>query len=200
MYNPLHFKIEEQAQIEAFIHNHPFATLTTYGESGLFATHLPIFYEAGVFYGHIAKANPHPVNHKGEALIMLLGLDGYISPSHYASKKEHGKVVPTWNYEALHVYGTLEFDESDEFKHFLVSKLTQKFETPRAKPWAVSDAPESYIKGQLKGIIGLRFTPSRFEMKRKMSQNRTSEDREGVIKGLALENPPLSAAVLRDFK
>jgi transcriptional regulator len=175
MYNPAHFRITDETRIDAFLQAHSFASLITMGDE-LYATHLPLFYEEGVFYGHIAKANKHPL---GASMVIMQGVDGYISPTLYPSKAETHKVVPTWNYVTYHAWGELEFDDSRDFKHMLVSKLTQKSE----KEWRVTDAPESYIEGQLKGIIGLRFRVTRQEFKAKMSQNRTETDRAGVIAG-----------------
>jgi transcriptional regulator len=192
MYEPPHFKVENQEEINAFIAAHSFGTLITQGEQGLFATHLPFFYQDNCFHGHIAKANPHPL---GESLLIFLGVEGYISPNHYATKALTHKVVPTWNYEALHVRGTLEFTHLRDDKLHLVTRLTTQEEAQEPHPWAVSDAPQDYIEGQLKGIIGLKFTPSQFQFKRKMSQNRSDADREGVKAGLAKTNPILAEKI-----
>lgn len=186
MYNPPHFRITDEAQIEAFLKMHSFATLVTMGEE-LYAMHLPLFYETGVFYGHIAKANKHP---NGKSMVIIQGVDGYISPNLYPSKQEHHKVVPTWNYETYHAWGELEFDDTPEFKHMLVSKLTSNHD----ETWRVSDAPPPFIEAQLKGIVGLRFKITRQEFKAKMSQNKNEQDRQGVIAGASKD---ISQAVLK---
>jgi transcriptional regulator len=186
MYNPPHFRITDEAQIEAFLKAHSFATLVTMSDE-LYATHLPLFYEAGVFYGHIAKGNKHPT---GKSMVIMQGVDGYISPNLYPGKSEHHKVVPTWNYVTYHAWGDLEFNDTRDFKLMLVSKLTEKSE----KDWRVSDAPPDFIESQLKGIIGLTFKVSRQEFKAKMSQNRNEQDKQGVIAGAS---PDISQQVLK---
>jgi transcriptional regulator len=113
-----------------------------------------------------------------------MGPDAYVSPSWYSSKLEHGKVVPTWNYVAVHAYGPVEFFEDADRLLEVVTRLTNLHEQPRAKPWAVTDAPETFIRAHLKGIVGLRLPVTRLEGKRKMSQNRSEADRRGVAEGL----------------
>lgn len=193
MYNPPHFKVEDEAKITSFIAQNPFATLISHGSKGLFASHLPLFYKDDVFYGHLAKANPHETLHEGEALIIMQGLHEYITPNFYPSKQENHKVVPTWNYVTLHVWGELSFHHDDETKLWLVSKLTNMQETKEPMPWAVNDAPSDFIKGQLKGIYGITFKPSRMSFKEKLSQNRNQADYEGVKQRLLERNPKMSA-------
>lgn len=139
-----------------------------------------------MLYGHVARANPQwktpPI---GEALVLFAGADAYITPSWYAAKAEHGKVVPTWNYEAVHAYGTAEFFDDPARLRDAVTRLTALYEAPRAAPWAVSDAPEAFVAAQMRGIVGVRLPISRIEGKRKMSQNRSEADRAGVAAGLA---------------
>ena len=166
------------------------STLVTATSEGLIATPLPLILdesegEHGVLYGHLAKANPQwKLPATGEALAIFSGPDAYVTPSWYAAKREHGKVVPTWNYVAVHAYGQAEFFEDEDRLREVVTRLTNLYEHPRAEPWAVTDAPEVFIKSQLKGIVGLRLPVSRIEGKRKMSQNRSAEDRDGVAQGL----------------
>lgn len=114
-----------------------------------------------------------------------MGPDAYVSPSWYAAKAEHGKVVPTWNYVAVHAYGAVAFFDDPQRLHDAVSRLTGRHEGGRPAPWKVGDAPDDYIAAQLKGIVGVEVTISRLEGKRKLSQNRTAADRQGVIAGLA---------------
>jgi transcriptional regulator len=190
MYIPPAFKVDDRSELIAMINAVPLAQLVTATEDGLMATPLPLQLDAsegphGVLYGHVAKANPQwrsqPV---GEAMAIFMGPDAYVSPSWYPTKQETGKVVPTWNYTAVHAYGAVEFFEDADRLLALVSRLTDHHEKPRAKPWAVSDAPESYIQSQLRGIVGVKLTISRIEGKRKLSQNRNAADHRGVIDGL----------------
>jgi transcriptional regulator len=118
-------------------------------------------------------------------MALFMGPDAYVSPSWYAAKREHGKVVPTWNYVAVHAYGPVEFFEDPERLLEVVTRLTELHERPRAEPWAVSDAPAPFVRAQLKAIVGLRLPIARIEGKRKMSQNRSAADRAGVAAGLA---------------
>jgi transcriptional regulator len=171
------------------------ATLVTLTEGGLIASHVPLLLEAepapnGKLIGHLARPNPQGRGAIGEALAIFHGPDGYITPSYYETKRETGKVVPTWNYIAIHAYGTLRFvDERSELLD-LVTRLTNHHETKRATPWAVSDAPDDFIAGMLNGIIGFELTITRLEGKWKMSQNRPAADRAGVIEGLREDGRP----------
>jgi len=156
------------------------------------ATPLPLLLDEteglhGTLYGHLAKAKPQwRLSPEGEALVVFTGPDGYVTPSWYATKRETGKVVPTWNHVAVHAHGPAEFFLETDRLHAVVSRLTARHEGERPEPWAVTDAPESYIQSQLKGIVGLRLPITRLEGKRKMSQNRNAADRQGVARGLAL--------------
>ena len=191
MYVPTAFQDDDPAGIAASLAAARLATLVTATPEGLVATPLPLFFDAGegghgVLYGHVARANPQwrlPV--LGEALALFSGPDAYVSPSWYAGKAEHGKVVPTWNYVAVHAYGPVEFFEEAERLRAVVSRLTDLHEAGRARPWAVGDAPEAYIAAQLRGIVGVRLAITRIEGKRKLSQNRSEADRLGVATGLA---------------
>jgi transcriptional regulator len=124
-----------------------------------------------------------------------MGPDAYVTPSWYQTKRDTGKVVPTWNYTAVHAYGPVEFFSDTQRLLGIVTRLTGIHEAPRKNPWAVSDAPADYIQSQLRGIVGLRLPITRLEAKRKMSQNRSAEDRSGVIAGLAASEDPLDRAV-----
>jgi len=190
MYVPPAFREDDPSMLRQIMRAARLSTLVTATAEGLIATPLPLILdesegEHGVLYGHLAKANPQwnlPVT--GDALVIFPGPDAYVTPSWYAAKREHGKVVPTWNYVAVHAYGRAEFFSDEDRLLEAVTRLTNLYERPRAEPWAVSDAPESFIKSQLKGIVGLRLPITRLEGKRKMSQNRSADDREGVAEGL----------------
>ena len=137
--------------------------------------------------GHLARPNPQARGAIGEALAIFQGPEAYITPSWYATKRATGKVVPTWNYVAIHAYGTVEFFDDRERLRDVVTRLTERQETPRAEPWAVTDAPADFIEGMLNGIVGFALPIARLEGKWKMSQNRPAEDRAGVIAGLEAE-------------
>lgn len=190
MYTPPAFREDDPAELRQIMHDVRLATLVTATAEGLIATPLPLILdesegEHGVLYGHLAKANPQwTLPATSEALVIFSGPDAYVTPSWYAAKREHGKVVPTWNYVAVHAYGTVEFFDDEARLLDAVTRLTNRHEQPRQQPWAVTDAPEPFIKSQLKGIIGLRLPITRIEGKRKMSQNRSELDREGVASGL----------------
>jgi transcriptional regulator len=168
------------------------ATLVTLSQDGLIASHVPMLLDAepapyGTLVGHLARPNPQARGAIGEALAIFQGPEAYITPSWYATKRATGKVVPTWNYVAIHAYGTVEFfDDRDRLRE-VVTRLTERQETPRADPWAVTDAPADFTQGMLNGIVGFVLPIARLEGKWKMSQNRPVEDRAGVIAGLEAE-------------
>ena len=191
MYTPPAFREDDPDSLREIMREARLATLITATADGLMATPLPLILdetegELGTLYGHLARANPQwNTPAVGEALVTFSGPDAYVTPSWYASKQEHGKVVPTWNYVAVHAYGEVEFFADRDRLHHAVTRLTNLYERARAKPWAVADAPENFIEAQLKGIVGIRLPISRLQGKRKMSQNRPEADRDGVAAGLA---------------
>ncbi len=191
MYNPPAFEMAERQDILALIRAVPLVQFVTATIEGPMATALPLFLdetegEMGTLYGHLARANRQwntPI--LGQGLAIFSGPDAYVRPGWYAAKKEHGKVVPTWNYATVHATGPVEFFDDPGRLHAVVSRLTALHEANRAEPWAVTDAPATYIAGQLRGIVGLRMPISALAGKRKMSQNRSAADQEGVRRGLA---------------
>jgi len=197
MYIPPAFAEDRPDELREIIRAASLPVLISDGASGLVATHLPLTLDGERLIGHFAKANAHwkAFDPARESLAIFLAVEGYVSPSWYATKAETGKVVPTWNYEAVHAYGRLEIFERPEDILPIVTKLTERYEGKRAKPWAVSDAPSDYIASQLKGIVGVVLHVSRLEGKRKLSQNKTKADREGVVTGLEHENPALAEAM-----
>lgn len=190
MYRPPAFAEDDPSQLRRIMREARLATLVTATEDGLTATSLPLLLaegegDHGVLYGHVARANPQwRLPAIGEALALFAGPDAYVSPSWYAAKREHGKVVPTWNYEAVHAYGPVEFFADEARVREVVSRLTDLHEGGRPEPWAVTDAPEAFVEAQLRGIVGLRLPITRIEGKRKLSQNRPQADRQGVAEGL----------------
>jgi transcriptional regulator len=194
MYLPELFRVEDVAQMHALMRARPFAALVSAGPSGLFASHLPTVLKDegrhGVIECHLARANPHcrDLVDGGEALMIFQGAEGYITPNWYPSKAEGGKVVPTWNFAAAHAYGRPEVVNDADWLRRHVTELTAQLERDQPRPWAPTDAPASFIDTMLRGIVGFRFAITRLEGKWKMSQNRTPQDREGVVKGLTLRD------------
>jgi transcriptional regulator len=190
MYVPPAFKDDDLDNIRATIRAARLANLVTATADGPIATPLPLFLDEsegqlGVLYGHVAKANPQWRSALiGEALAIFMGPEAYVTPSWYATKRQTGKVVPTWNYIAVHAYGPVEFFQEPERLLQVVTRLTNMHEQSRAQPWAVSDAPPDFVAAQLRGIVGFCIPVTRFEGKRKMSQNRSEVDRAGVAEGL----------------
>lgn len=191
MYTPPAFRDDDKESLRTTIRIARLATFVTATDQGPLATPLPLYLdesegEYGVIHGHLAKANPQwHVPLLGDGLAIFTGPDAYVTPAWYATKPESGKVVPTWNYVAVHAYGPVEFFHDPGRLMEAVSRLTNHHEANRAVPWAVSDAPPDYIQAQLRGIVGLRMPIIRLEGKRKMSQNRNAADRAGVAAGLA---------------
>jgi transcriptional regulator len=202
MYVPPHFAENRAEILQAAIRESGLATLVTLGSDGIEASHVPMLLDAapgalGTLHGHVAKANPQWRRAVAgvAALAIFLGPDAYVTPSWYATKRATGKVVPTWNYVAIHAYGELSFFDDPDRLLNLVTRLTEGREARREEPWAVTDAPADFIRGQLKGIVGFELPIARLEGKWKMSQNRPAEDRAGVIGGLTREGGPDEAAV-----
>lgn len=186
MYVPAHFALAEPA-VREFLAGLGAADLVTMTDDGLVATHLPLIYDeaADSLQGHVARNNDQwKRTPTAEALIIAHGPGGYVSPSWYATKQEHGKVVPTWNYVTAHVYGELVIHDDPEWVESLVRRLTEKHEAQRVHEWKVDDAPRAYVEGQLRAIVGVEVRISRVEAKAKLSQNRPAPDIAGVIAGL----------------
>jgi transcriptional regulator len=190
MYQPDHFRVEDVAQMHALMRARPFATLVSASAAGLYASHLPTVLKEegglGVIECHLARPNPHwkELAAGGEALMIFQGPHGYVTPSWYPSKAEHGRAVPTWNYAAVHAYGRPEATEDKAWLLRHVTALTEQQERHETKPWSPSDAPGSYIDAMLRGIVGFRLAITRLEGKWKMSQNREPRDQAGVVHGL----------------
>ncbi|BCW74844.1 transcriptional regulator [Arthrobacter sp. NicSoilB11] len=189
MYIPAHFAAGPDA-VRHLLTTPGAANLVTMTDHGLLATLLPFAFnpavgERGALQAHMARTNPQwSTAPAGEALAIIQGPDDYISPSWYAAKAEHGRVVPTWNYSTAHVYGELVFHDDAGWLAWHVRHLTGLHEDGRADPWAVDDAPEKFIAGQLRAIVGVELVISRIEAKEKLSQNRSDTDAEGVAAGL----------------
>lgn len=192
MYCPSAFRQDDLATLHQQIQASGLALLSSAGEQGLQASHLPLLLEPhegefGTLYGHFARANPQwrDLATGTEALVVFSGADGYVHPGWYPAKAEHGKVVPTWNYIAVHAWGQAEVFDDPERLLRLVSRLSDRHEQGRARPWAVSDAPRAYIDAMLRAIVGFALPIRRIEGKWKLSQNRSASDQAGVRAGLA---------------
>ena len=202
MYVPAHFAPGDDA-VHELLTNHGAADLVTATPDGLVATMLPFVYDRDQrsLLGHVARNNDHwrrPVI--GEALVIARGPDSYISPSWYASKAEHGRVVPTWNYLTAHVYGTLTVHDDPDWVAGLVRRLTEHHEAGRPRPWTVDDAPEKFFRGQLRAIVGIEVAITRIEAKFKLSQNRPAADIDGVIDGLRRSDDLAGAAAVEHHR
>ena len=203
MYDAEAFREVRVDVLHALIKAHPLATLVVTTEAGLEANHIPLLMDPapgpfGTLRGHVARANPvwRTFNADTEALAVFQGPQGYITPSWYPSKAQHGKVVPTWNYAVVHAHGPLKIHEDAEWLRALVTRLTESQESRRAKPWHVSDAPGDYIDTMLKAIVGIEIPVSRLQGKWKMSQNRLPQDRDGVVGALESQADEASQSLL----
>jgi transcriptional regulator len=202
MYTPKDFRVDDLAILHADMRQNTLATLISITSTGLVATHLPILLDEhrgpnGTILGHVSRANLQwkQSDPDAEALIIFTGPDTYVTPSWYPAKQETGRVVPTWNYAAIHVYGKLTFFEDPERLRDIVTRLTNQYEAAFPQPWQVTDAPPNYIDSQLKAIVGFELPITRIEGKRKFNQNRSAEDRAGVIDGLRALNDPRKTEV-----
>jgi transcriptional regulator len=207
MYLPRQFTVTDLAEIAGFVDAAAAADLVTFDGSRPVATLLPVIWDRppdfgaagdyGRLLGHVALANPQWETAQPGALALAIvhGPQAYISPSWYESKTRHGRVVPTWNYQAVHLTGRLTVHRDPEWLRALVSRLTRRHEEPGPRPWAVTDAPPQYIDGQLKAIVGVEVTITDVEAKNKLSQNRSALDQAGVIEGLRGAPGPGPAAI-----
>jgi transcriptional regulator len=204
MYQPPHHREDRLEVQHALIETHPFALLISMGPEGLLANGLPFTLkreqgERGLLKAHIARANGQWQSLDGQqVLVVFQGPISYVTPSFYETKKETGKVVPTWNYAMVQARGVARVYADPSWIGAQISELTDHQEAGRAHPWAVNDAPESYIQSQLRGIIGVEIPISSIEGKWKVSQNRPEADRRGVAEGLAVANPAM-ACLVREY-
>ena len=196
MYLPSHFAEERLDLLHEAIRAHPFATLITQGASGVAADHLPFLLQPlsgalGTLQGHLARANPAWLAASDVAtnvLVIFHGPQAYVSPSWYPTKQEHGKVVPTWNYQVIHARGQLRVIDDPDWKRALLDGLTREHEAAFPEPWQVADAPSQYIDRLLTAIVGIEIEITGLEGKFKLSQNQPEVNRAGVIAGLGERN------------
>ena len=191
MYQPPHFR-EDRIEIQhALIKAHPLGLLVTNGHSGLIANPIPFALaptasSLGTSRAHLSRANPQwkDFDPAQEVLVVFQGVETYITPSWYEAKREHGKVVPTWNYAIVQAYGRMKTIDDPAWLLQQITAITDVQEASRAEPWSVNDAPSDFLAGQLKGIVGIEIEITRIEGKWKVSQNKPEADRRGDAEGL----------------
>jgi transcriptional regulator len=199
MYLPQHFEETRVEVMHALIGAHPLGLLVTQGADGPQANSIPFMVDAqpaphGKLIAHVARANPVWREAAGTPVLAVFqGAQAYVSPSAYPSKAEHGKVVPTWNYVMVQARGRLRAIEDARALHALVSRLTDMHERGRAAPWEVSDAPADYIEKMLGAIVGIEIEIEALVGKWKVSQNRSTADRQGVARTLVAEGGEAAA-------
>jgi transcriptional regulator len=204
MYQPPHFRDETRAAQQGLIRAYPLGLLITGGAAGLIADPVPFRLDEsgphGTLRAHLARANPHwqAMAEAEECLVVFQGPQGYVTPGWYASKREHGWVVPTWNYATVHARGRPRVIEDADWLRRQVADLTTLRETPRAAPWAVDDAPAPFVAAQLRAIIGIEIPITRIEGKWKMSQNRPEADRAGVVAGMRADGETALAEMVAE--
>ncbi len=204
MYEPTHFVEDNLATLHALIRTHPLGLLISSDANDLQANAIPFLLDAsvganGILRGHLARANPQWQHLKdgARALVVFQGPDAYVTPSWYAAKKDHGKVVPTWNYAMVQVRGSVTIHDDPHWLQAQITALTKAHEGNRAEPWAVSDAPERYIEMQKRAIVGIEILIEDIRGKWKVSQNRSAADQSGVAEGLEADGAMDMAALVR---
>jgi transcriptional regulator len=186
-YPPAAFRESDAGLLHAALAEATLGLLVTQSPEGPVASHIPFLFDPdfpphGALLGHVARSNPQskPAATASPALVLFAGPDAYISPSAYATKPREPRVVPTWNYQAIHVRGRLAMFEDEGALRDLVTRLTRRFEARNGTGWQVTDAPADYIERMLRGIVGLRLSIETIEGRYKLSQNRPAEDQASV--------------------
>lgn len=198
MYVPRFNAMEDKDEIRSLVTAVGSAELVTVDATGApIATLLPVIWDDTRLIFHMARANQHwkSIGPGTAALAIVTGAQAYISPAWYASKAEHGRVVPTWNYSSVHFTGRAEIHEEADWLLDAVTRLTNLHEQDRDHPWSVDDAPADYIENLLRAIVGIEFSIEKVEAKAKLNQNRSAEDRSGVVDGLRREGRAREAEV-----
>lgn len=199
MYRPVAFVEDQLDVIVSMVESASLGHVVVAGPDGLDAAPIPLLVDcvddAVRLRGHVARANPLWRAAPCPVLVIVPLADAYVSPSWYPSKTEHGRVVPTWNYEVVHLHGTLVAHDDGPWVEQLVRELTGRHESGLPTPWSVDDAPPEYVERQLRAIVGIEVEVSRIEAKRKLSQNRSADDQRGVVAGLQSRSGPGPQAV-----
>jgi transcriptional regulator len=202
MYEPPLHRQDDPAALHDLIRRHPLGLIVSHGPQGLLANAIPFLLDPaagprGTLSAHMARANGQwrDLAQADEALVVFQGTDHYISPSWYATKRETGKVVPTWNYVIVQARGRPRVIEGEAWLRRQIAALTQAHEGGRPAPWAVSDAPDDFIAAQARQIVGLEIEIADIRGKWKASQNRNAADRAGVIAGLQADSDPAALAM-----
>jgi transcriptional regulator len=189
MYIPAHFAETDVAALHRAIVEWPLGAMIVATPSGMVANHVPFELDStkgafGTLRCHVARNNDVWRHPNAECLVIFAGPSAYISPNLYPTKKEHGKVVPTYNYAVVHAHGRLAIHDDVKWLRGLVGRLTNRFEASQTDPWKMGDAPREYIDEQLEQIVGIEIEIARLEGKWKMSQNRPAIDKASVVTGL----------------
>ncbi len=191
MYTPKHFAETDTERLFALINAAPLGTLVVNSDSGLEANHIPFIHRRegdgpGELCAHIPRANPlsNALQSETPCLVIFNGPDGYVSPSWYATKQQHGRVVPTWNYSVVHAHGTAVIVDDPEWVHGQINELTDQNESTRPEPWAVSDAPERFTTGLVSSLVGVRVSVARLEGKIKASQNQPARNQQSILQAM----------------
>ena len=201
MYLPAHFTETDPAAIAELVAAHPLATLVAQGTAGLVANHLPLILHQGALIGHVARANPlhELLAEDAPVLAIFQGPEGYVSANDYPSKARTHEQVPTWNYQVVHIHGSIRFQHDANACRAAAALLTRRMETAvnGARAWRMSDAPRAYMERMVAGIVALRIEITQVAAKFKLSQNKSPEDRQGAAAGLAARG---AGAVARQIK
>lgn len=200
MYLPKHFEVTDLATLHGLARQHPLATWATVADGAPVVNHVPFWLDEtqgahGTLIGHVARANP-VWQQPAPSVLVFQGPGAYVSPSWYPGKREHGKVVPTWNYAVVHAHGTPEVVQDPDALLAIVSRLTDVHEARQAQPWQVGDAPADYTAQMLRAIVGIRIPVTRWVGKYKLSQNQPAPNRQGVVAGLTQADPAHPVAAL----
>nr|WP_321241239.1 FMN-binding negative transcriptional regulator [uncultured Tolumonas sp.] len=192
--------LTEQAQVKTILTTYPLATLVVSAAGSQQAVHIPLLWQEKpdgnlVLQGHLARHNPLFTQRAQQALVLFQGPSHYITPNYYPSKAVDGRAVPTWNYVAVHLQGSLHFIEDAAWCLNVMSRLSHQMEATQPDPWAVADAPPDYVNRQLKAVVGLEIAIDQCSLKVKASQNQSASNQQGVITGLQSENTPHACAM-----
>lgn len=202
MYIPSAFAEPDPIERERIVHDHALAILVSHHNGEFEANHLPFFLDGDSLLAHVARANPiwQTLQEGAQVMVVFRGVEGYISPNWYPSKQATHRQVPTWNYEVVHAHGTLHLQSDAKFLRRVLALLTRQHEASQAKPWRMGDAPKDYLDAQLQHIVALEVRVTRWEVKRKLSQNRDSADRLGAINTLNAQGQQALAQAMAKTK